>query len=91
MSDHRNSSSHSSSSSCKKVEVIDLTLDSSSDEEDDDEPPLKRACPSLSPTSSPVNKGWEFILNRISIVLTFKTQQMFSWNALKSVFVNELL
>ncbi|KAI2653543.1 E3 SUMO-protein ligase PIAS1 [Labeo rohita] len=55
MSDHRNSSSHSSSSS-KKVEVIDLTLDSSSDE-DDDEPPPKRACPSLSPTSPPVNKG----------------------------------
>ncbi|XP_016406007.1 E3 SUMO-protein ligase PIAS1 isoform X1 [Sinocyclocheilus rhinocerous] len=55
MSDHRNRSSHSSSS--KKVEVIDLTLDSSSDEEDNDEPPPKRACPSLSPTSSPVNKG----------------------------------
>uniref|UniRef100_A0A673LFX8 E3 SUMO-protein ligase PIAS1-like n=1 Tax=Sinocyclocheilus rhinocerous TaxID=307959 RepID=A0A673LFX8_9TELE len=53
--DHRNRSSHSSSS--KKVEVIDLTLDSSSDEEDNDEPPPKRACPSLSPTSSPVNKG----------------------------------
>ncbi|KAK2894699.1 hypothetical protein QQF64_012395 [Cirrhinus molitorella] len=54
MSDHRNSSSHSSSS--RKVEVIDLTLDSSSDE-DDDEPPPKRSCPSLSPTSPPVNKG----------------------------------
>uniref|UniRef100_A0A8C2EHH3 Protein inhibitor of activated STAT, 1b n=1 Tax=Cyprinus carpio TaxID=7962 RepID=A0A8C2EHH3_CYPCA len=53
--DHRNSSSHSSSN--KKVEVIDLTLDSSSDEEDNDEPPPKRACPSLSPTSPPVNKG----------------------------------
>ncbi|XP_048024445.1 E3 SUMO-protein ligase PIAS1 isoform X3 [Chanodichthys erythropterus] len=53
VSDHRNSSSHSSS---KKVEVIDLTLDSSSDD-DDDEPPPKRACPSLSPTSPPVNKG----------------------------------
>uniref|UniRef100_A0A673LFY1 E3 SUMO-protein ligase PIAS1-like n=1 Tax=Sinocyclocheilus rhinocerous TaxID=307959 RepID=A0A673LFY1_9TELE len=37
-----------------KVEVIDLTLDSSSDEEDNDEPPPKRACPSLSPTSSPI-------------------------------------
>uniref|UniRef100_A0A671SPC2 Protein inhibitor of activated STAT, 1b n=1 Tax=Sinocyclocheilus anshuiensis TaxID=1608454 RepID=A0A671SPC2_9TELE len=57
MSDHRNSSSHSSSSSSKKVEVIDLTLDSSSDEEDNDEPSPKRACPSLSPTSPPVNKG----------------------------------
>uniref|UniRef100_A0A8C2B9S7 Protein inhibitor of activated STAT, 1b n=1 Tax=Cyprinus carpio TaxID=7962 RepID=A0A8C2B9S7_CYPCA len=55
MSDHRNSSSHSSSN--KKVEVIDLTLDSSSEEEDNDEPPPKRACPSLSPTSPPVNKG----------------------------------
>uniref|UniRef100_A0A672T1S4 E3 SUMO-protein ligase PIAS1-like n=1 Tax=Sinocyclocheilus grahami TaxID=75366 RepID=A0A672T1S4_SINGR len=55
MSDHRNRSSHSSSS--KKVEVIDLTLDSSSDEEDNDEPSPKRACPSLSPTSPPVNKG----------------------------------
>uniref|UniRef100_A0A9J8CPC1 Protein inhibitor of activated STAT 1 n=1 Tax=Cyprinus carpio carpio TaxID=630221 RepID=A0A9J8CPC1_CYPCA len=56
-------SSHGSSS--KKVEVIDLTLDSSSDDDDDDddddndndEPPPKRACPSMSPTSPPVNKG----------------------------------
>ncbi|XP_065139318.1 E3 SUMO-protein ligase PIAS1 [Paramisgurnus dabryanus] len=61
LSEHRNSSSHGGSS--KKVEVIDLTLDSSSEEEDDDddndndEPPPKRACPSLSPTSPPVNKG----------------------------------
>lgn len=55
LSDHRNSSSHSSSS--KKVEVIDLTLDSSSDEDDSDEPAPKRACPSLSPTSPPINKG----------------------------------
>ncbi|KAG7283802.1 hypothetical protein CRUP_034426 [Coryphaenoides rupestris] len=59
----------------KKVEVIDLTLDSSEDEagEDDDDnyesqdspappppppplpPPAKRPCPSLSPTSPPVN------------------------------------
>ncbi|XP_051513058.1 E3 SUMO-protein ligase PIAS1-like isoform X2 [Myxocyprinus asiaticus] len=57
VSDHRNSSSHSSSN---KVEVIDLTLDSSSDDDDDDyndEPPPKRACPSLSPTSPPVSKG----------------------------------
>ncbi|XP_077105028.1 E3 SUMO-protein ligase PIAS1 isoform X1 [Siphateles boraxobius] len=56
VSDYRNSSSHSS----KKVEVIDLTLDSSSDdddEDDNDEPPLKRPCPSLSPTSPPANKG----------------------------------
>ncbi|XP_076143371.1 E3 SUMO-protein ligase PIAS1 isoform X2 [Alosa pseudoharengus] len=49
------SSSHSSNS--KKVEVIDLTLDSSSDEDDDDEPPAKRSCPSLSPTSPQISKG----------------------------------
>uniref|UniRef100_A0A3B3XCA2 Protein inhibitor of activated STAT, 1a n=1 Tax=Poecilia mexicana TaxID=48701 RepID=A0A3B3XCA2_9TELE len=49
------SSSHSDSSHSKKVEVIDLTLDSSSDEEEPDSPP---ACPSLSPNSPPViNKG----------------------------------
>ncbi|XP_069046674.1 E3 SUMO-protein ligase PIAS1 isoform X1 [Lepisosteus oculatus] len=48
---------HSSSSNSKKVEVIDLTLDSSSDEEEDEEPPPKRTCPSLSPASPPVNKG----------------------------------
>ncbi|XP_064169047.1 E3 SUMO-protein ligase PIAS1 isoform X1 [Anguilla rostrata] len=52
--EQRNSSSHSNS---KKVEVIDLTLDSSSDDEDDDQPPPKRTCPSLSPASPPVNKG----------------------------------
>uniref|UniRef100_A0A8C6SXG1 Protein inhibitor of activated STAT, 1b n=1 Tax=Neogobius melanostomus TaxID=47308 RepID=A0A8C6SXG1_9GOBI len=39
----------------KKVDVIDLTLDSSSEEED--EPPMKRPCPSLSPVSPPINKG----------------------------------
>ncbi|XP_035251204.1 E3 SUMO-protein ligase PIAS1 isoform X3 [Anguilla anguilla] len=54
VSEQRNSSSHSNS---KKVEVIDLTLDSSSDDEDDDQPPPKRTCPSLSPASPPVNKG----------------------------------
>ncbi|XP_043991169.1 E3 SUMO-protein ligase PIAS1-like [Gambusia affinis] len=64
------SSSHSDSSHSKKLEVIDLTLDSSSDEEEPDSPPppppprppssaalpppVKRACPSLSPTSPPV-------------------------------------
>uniref|UniRef100_A0A665U1H4 E3 SUMO-protein ligase PIAS1-like n=1 Tax=Echeneis naucrates TaxID=173247 RepID=A0A665U1H4_ECHNA len=38
----------------KKVEVIDLTLDSSSEDEGQDSP----ACPSMSPTSPPiVNKG----------------------------------
>uniref|UniRef100_A0A671VJH7 Protein inhibitor of activated STAT 1 n=1 Tax=Sparus aurata TaxID=8175 RepID=A0A671VJH7_SPAAU len=42
----------------KKVDVIDLTLDSSSEDELDDEPPPKRACPSLSPVSPPPNKGY---------------------------------
>ncbi|KAJ0069829.1 hypothetical protein NL108_015053, partial [Boleophthalmus pectinirostris] len=49
---HEQKRSHDSK---KKVDVIDLTLDSSSEEED--EPPLKRPCPSLSPVSPPVNKG----------------------------------
>ncbi|KAG8145242.1 hypothetical protein E2320_013599 [Naja naja] len=40
-------SSHQSNKN-KKVEVIDLTIDSSSDEEEE-EPPIKRRCPSLSP------------------------------------------
>ncbi|XP_041965969.1 E3 SUMO-protein ligase PIAS1 isoform X1 [Alosa pseudoharengus] len=53
VSEHRNSSSHDS----KKVEIIDLTLDSSSDEDTEDEPPPKRTCPSLSPTSPPMSKG----------------------------------
>ncbi|XP_062403112.1 E3 SUMO-protein ligase PIAS1 [Sardina pilchardus] len=53
VSEHRNSSSHDS----KKVEIIDLTLDSSSDDDTDDEPPPKRTCPSLSPTSPPISKG----------------------------------
>ncbi|KAJ8248708.1 hypothetical protein GJAV_G00226870 [Gymnothorax javanicus] len=53
--EQRNSSSHTSS--CKKVEVIDLTLDSSSDDEEEEQPPPKRTCPSLSPASPPVNKG----------------------------------
>uniref|UniRef100_A0A3Q0R122 Protein inhibitor of activated STAT 1 n=1 Tax=Amphilophus citrinellus TaxID=61819 RepID=A0A3Q0R122_AMPCI len=47
----------SSNDNCKKVDVIDLTLDSSSEDELDDEPPPKRACPSLSPVSPPSNKG----------------------------------
>uniref|UniRef100_A0A7N8Y9H1 Protein inhibitor of activated STAT, 1b n=1 Tax=Mastacembelus armatus TaxID=205130 RepID=A0A7N8Y9H1_9TELE len=49
--------SGSSNDNSKKVDVIDLTLDSSSDEELDDEPPPKRACPSLSPVSPSANKG----------------------------------
>ncbi|XP_075898720.1 E3 SUMO-protein ligase PIAS1 isoform X4 [Nelusetta ayraudi] len=47
----------SSTDNGKKVDVIDLTLDSSSEEEVEDEPPPKRACPSLSPVSPPPNKG----------------------------------
>lgn len=47
-------SSHDNS---KKVDVIDLTLDSSSEDELDDEPPPKRPCPSLSPVSPPPTKG----------------------------------
>uniref|UniRef100_A0A3Q3VR24 Uncharacterized protein n=1 Tax=Mola mola TaxID=94237 RepID=A0A3Q3VR24_MOLML len=47
----------SSNDSGKKVDVIDLTLDSSSEDELDDEPPPKRVCPSLSPVSPPPNKG----------------------------------
>lgn len=50
----------SSSDNSKKVDVIDLTLDSSSEDELDDEPPPKRVCPSLSPISPPPTKGWEF-------------------------------
>uniref|UniRef100_A0A665U1B9 E3 SUMO-protein ligase PIAS1-like n=1 Tax=Echeneis naucrates TaxID=173247 RepID=A0A665U1B9_ECHNA len=47
---------NSDRSNGKKVEVIDLTLDSSSEDEGQDSPPL--ACPSMSPTSPPiVNKG----------------------------------
>ena len=48
---------HGSSHDNKKVDVIDLTLDSSSEEELDDEPPAKRPCPSLSPQSPPATKG----------------------------------
>ncbi|XP_055363391.1 E3 SUMO-protein ligase PIAS1 isoform X2 [Betta splendens] len=55
------SSSRSDGSNSKKVEVIDLTLDSSSDDEGQDSPPPllpKRSCPSMSPTSPPIiNKG----------------------------------
>lgn len=47
----------SSSDNSKKVDVIDLTLDSSSEDELDDEPPPKRVCPSLSPISPPPTKG----------------------------------
>ncbi|XP_076852006.1 E3 SUMO-protein ligase PIAS1-like [Brachyhypopomus gauderio] len=51
-------SSSQTSGGSKKVEVIDLTLDSSSEEEEEEEEPLpKRSCPSLSPTSPQMNKG----------------------------------
>nr|XP_014344498.1 PREDICTED: E3 SUMO-protein ligase PIAS1 isoform X2 [Latimeria chalumnae] len=44
-------SSNQQSSRSKKVEVIDLTMDSSSEEEEEDAPPAK-SCPSISPTPS---------------------------------------
>lgn len=47
----------SANDNSRKVDVIDLTLDSSSEDELDDEPPPKRVCPSLSPVSPPPNKG----------------------------------
>ncbi|XP_043933824.1 E3 SUMO-protein ligase PIAS1 isoform X2 [Protopterus annectens] len=50
-SEHHISSLHSDKS--KKVELIDLTLESSSD--DDEEPSAKRSCPSVSPASPSVN------------------------------------
>ncbi|KAM4039300.1 E3 SUMO-protein ligase PIAS1 isoform 1-T1 [Anomaloglossus baeobatrachus] len=53
--DHQVSPSHLSSKS-KKVEVIDLTIDSSSDEEEE-EPCAKRSCPSITPASPLSNKG----------------------------------
>ncbi|OWK50429.1 E3 SUMO-protein ligase PIAS1 [Lonchura striata] len=49
-------SSHQQSNKNKKVEVIDLTIDSSSDEEDE-EPSAKRSCPSISPASPMNSKG----------------------------------
>uniref|UniRef100_A0A8C2RTS1 Protein inhibitor of activated STAT 1 n=1 Tax=Capra hircus TaxID=9925 RepID=A0A8C2RTS1_CAPHI len=54
--EHQVASHHQSSNKSKKVEVIDLTIDSSSDEEEE-EPSAKRTCPSLSPTSPLNNKG----------------------------------
>ncbi|XP_058486205.1 E3 SUMO-protein ligase PIAS1-like isoform X2 [Solea solea] len=70
-SDQRSSSASghggADSSSGKKVEVIDLTLDSSSDDEGQDSPPplppslpplpIKRPCPSLSPASPPITNN----------------------------------
>lgn len=42
----------------KKVEVIDLTLDSSSEEEEDEEPPQKKSCTSLSSISPQMDNGY---------------------------------
>ncbi|KAJ1179393.1 hypothetical protein NDU88_004627 [Pleurodeles waltl] len=53
--DHQIPSHQQSENRSRKVEVIDLTVDSSSEEEEG-EPPAKRSCPSVSP-SSPLNKG----------------------------------
>uniref|UniRef100_A0A3P9IPZ3 Protein inhibitor of activated STAT, 1b n=1 Tax=Oryzias latipes TaxID=8090 RepID=A0A3P9IPZ3_ORYLA len=63
--EHKRGSSHDNN---KKVDVIDLTLDSSSEEEQDDEPPPKRVCPSLSPVSPPPNKGVLNLHNQASPV-----------------------
>uniref|UniRef100_A0A1A8JDE4 Protein inhibitor of activated STAT, 1 n=3 Tax=Nothobranchius kuhntae TaxID=321403 RepID=A0A1A8JDE4_NOTKU len=57
-----------SSQDSKKVDVIDLTLDSSSEDEQDDEPPPKRICPSLSPVSPPASKGVLNLHNQTSPV-----------------------
>uniref|UniRef100_A0A8B9L7D6 Protein inhibitor of activated STAT 1 n=1 Tax=Astyanax mexicanus TaxID=7994 RepID=A0A8B9L7D6_ASTMX len=57
--------SSNNSSNSKKVEVIDLTLDSSSDDDNDDEPPSKQACPSLSPISPPVSKGYVSVIKHM--------------------------
>ncbi|XP_040270249.1 E3 SUMO-protein ligase PIAS1 isoform X1 [Bufo gargarizans] len=53
--EHQVSPSQPSNKS-KKVEVIDLTIDSSSDEEEE-EPCAKRSCPSITPASPLNNKG----------------------------------
>uniref|UniRef100_A0A6I8NZ52 Protein inhibitor of activated STAT 1 n=1 Tax=Ornithorhynchus anatinus TaxID=9258 RepID=A0A6I8NZ52_ORNAN len=57
--DHQVSSHQQSSNKNKKVEVIDLTIDSSSEEEEEEEeePSAKRTCPSVSPASPLNNKG----------------------------------
>uniref|UniRef100_A0A8C4T907 Protein inhibitor of activated STAT 1 n=1 Tax=Erpetoichthys calabaricus TaxID=27687 RepID=A0A8C4T907_ERPCA len=52
LTEHRQTTTQNS----KKVEVIDLTLDSSTDDEEE-EPPAKRSCASLSPASPPMSKG----------------------------------
>ncbi|CAI5792616.1 E3 SUMO-protein ligase PIAS1 isoform X1 [Podarcis lilfordi] len=59
-------SSHQSSKN-KKVEVIDLTIDSSSDEEEE-EPSAKRSCPSLSPASPINNKSISSMPHQVSPV-----------------------
>ncbi|KAM4748015.1 E3 SUMO-protein ligase PIAS1 [Rhinophrynus dorsalis] len=54
--EHQVSSHQQSSNRNKKVEVIDLTIDSSSDE-DEEEPSGKRSCPSITPASPLGNKS----------------------------------
>ena len=46
----------SSDANKKKIDVIDLTIESSSDEEDD--PPAKRKCIFMSETQSSPTKGF---------------------------------
>lgn len=89
-SDQRSSSSSShggsDGSNGKKVEVIDLTLDSSSDDEGQDSPPPpqpplppppKRACPSMSPTSPPViNKGSDTQADAVNSVCNSSNVEM---------------
>uniref|UniRef100_H9GG63 Protein inhibitor of activated STAT 1 n=2 Tax=Anolis carolinensis TaxID=28377 RepID=H9GG63_ANOCA len=52
----------------KKVEVIDLTIESSSDEEEEEPPSVKRSCPSLSPASPINNKSILSLPHQVSPV-----------------------
>ncbi|XP_060611363.2 E3 SUMO-protein ligase PIAS1 [Anolis sagrei] len=63
--DHQVTSHHSNKN--KKVEVIDLTIESSSDEEEE-EPSVKRSCPSLSPASPINNKSILSLPHQVSPV-----------------------
>uniref|UniRef100_A0A673L119 E3 SUMO-protein ligase PIAS1-like n=1 Tax=Sinocyclocheilus rhinocerous TaxID=307959 RepID=A0A673L119_9TELE len=55
--DQNSQTNGNSGGNSKKVEVIDLTLDSSSEEEEDEEPPQKKSCPSLSSISPQMDNG----------------------------------
>lgn len=57
MSEQNSQTNGNSGGNSKKVEVIDLTLDSSSEEEEDEEPPQKKSCPSLSSISPQMDNG----------------------------------